>query len=457
MISSNAPHILFVNPWIHDFAAFDFWARPMGLMQLVSIVRSQGMHVSYIDCLNRFHPNADNLPSKKFRYGRGAYIKTQIPKPKKLASFPRKYSRYGILPEWFVHDLKVMHKPDVIMITSIMTYWYPGVQETIHYIRTVFKDVPIVLGGIYVRLCLSHAKKYMDADILVSDPGELVILKIIEQQTGFQSKLQFDIQQLDTFPYPAWDLQNKIPFVPLLTTRGCPFRCDYCASGFLEKQIRRRSIDHVCEEILYWYQKFHVRDFVFYDDALLYQSEKFAIPLLEKIISHKLPIRFHTPNAIHIREITEPVAKLLHASGFKNLRMGLETMDFKHRMDHKLTFSEFDKAINNLKNAGFQSKDLGAYLLIGLPEQKRESINASIDCVKESGVKPILAYYTPIPHTKLWTKAVELSPFAIAQDPIYTNNTIFPCQPKGLDWKELSEYQSRTKSMNGVSKNVVSN
>jgi len=445
MSSSNAPHILFVNPWIHDFAAFDFWARPMGLMQLTAIVRSLGMSVSYVDCLNRFHPNALNLKSKQYRYGRGAYLKTQISKPKNLDHFPRKYSRYGIPPEWFIQDLKAVKKPDVIMVTSIMTYWYPGVQETIDCIRSVFKDIPVVLGGIYVRLCLTHAKKNMDADIFVSTPGEMSIIDIITQLTGFQTASTLDINHLDTFPYPAWDLQSHIPFVPLLTTRGCPYRCEYCASGFLEKKIRRRSINHVCDEIEYWYQKYGVRDFVLYDDAFLYQLESFAIPLLEKIISKKYPVQFHTPNAIHIREITESVAKLLFEAGFKNLRMGLETMDFKNRMDQKLTFEEFETGIRNLKNAGFQKHDLGAYLLIGLPEQKRESILNSIDCVKNSGIHPILAYYTPIPHTKLWAKAVESSSFDIAQDPLYTNNTLFPCQPNGLDWKELSEYQARTK------------
>jgi hypothetical protein len=450
MTSSNAPHILFVNPWIHDFAAFDFWARPMGLMQLIAIVRSQGMTVSYLDCLNRFHPNAKHFKSKQYRYGRGAYLKTQISKPKNLHHFPRKYSRYGIPTEWFINDLKSIQPPDIIMITSIMTYWYPGVQETIDCIRFVFKDTPIVLGGIYVRLCLSHAKKNMDADIFESGPGELSILEIIAQLTDFQSTSQIDINHLDTFPYPAWDLQTHIPFVPLLTTRGCPFQCEYCASRFLETQIRRRSIDHVCDEISFWYLKFGVRDFVFYDDALLYQSERFAIPLLEKIIKNNFPIRFHTPNAIHIREISKPVAHLLFAAGFKHLRMGLETMDFDHRMDQKVTFSEFNTAIKHLKQAGFHSHELGAYLLIGLPKQQHESIIRSIDCVTKNGIKAILAYYSPIPNTKLWPKAVESSPFDISQDPLYTNNTIFPCQPNGLDWKELSEYQARAKNDDGV-------
>ncbi|MDH3957783.1 MAG: cobalamin B12-binding domain-containing protein, partial [Desulfobacteraceae bacterium] len=47
----DTPHILLINPWIHDFAAYDFWAKPMGLLILAALLRSQGVSVSYIDCL----------------------------------------------------------------------------------------------------------------------------------------------------------------------------------------------------------------------------------------------------------------------------------------------------------------------------------------------------------------------------------------------------------------------
>jgi len=438
----NLPHILFVNPWIHDFAAFDFWARPMGLLQLAAIVRSQGMTISFVDCLDRFHPLDNNKNKKKYRHGRGAYLKTEISKPEVLKKFPRKYSRYGIKPEWFIQDLKSIQKPDVIMVTSFMTYWYPGVKETIKFIRSVFKDVPIVLGGIYVRLCFDHARKHMDADIYESGFGEKSILAIIKEITGFSKKCDFDEKKLDTLPYPAWDIQNSIPFIPLLTTRGCPFRCSYCASGYLEPEIRRRSIEHVIEEIIFWHKAHSVRDFVFYDDALLYKSEQFAAPLFEKIIQKELSIRFHTPNAIHIREITKNIADLMLKAGFTNLRMGLETANFSNRNDQKLTYAEFEQGINNLKQAGFTINDLGAYLLIGLPGQKRESIISSINHVKKCDIQPILAYYTPIPSTKLWESAIESSPFDISNDPLLTNNTIFPCQESGFDWNTLSEFKN---------------
>ena len=45
----DVPHILLVNPWIHDFAAYDFWAKPMGLLTLAALLRSHDFYVSYID------------------------------------------------------------------------------------------------------------------------------------------------------------------------------------------------------------------------------------------------------------------------------------------------------------------------------------------------------------------------------------------------------------------------
>ena len=72
------PHLLLINPWIHDFAAYDFWAKPMGLLQLAAILRAHDVSISYIDCLDRFHPRS-KAPGTQKKRGRGAYLKTRIP------------------------------------------------------------------------------------------------------------------------------------------------------------------------------------------------------------------------------------------------------------------------------------------------------------------------------------------------------------------------------------------
>jgi len=444
-VKYDVPHILLVNPWIHDFAAYDFWAKPMGLLTLASILERHGLVVHYIDCLDRFHPRAPKTDPSA-RYGRGPYLKTPLPKPRGLEDVDRNFSRYGIRPEWFRQDLKSLPAPDVIMVTSIMTYWYPGVQETIGMIREQFPDVPVILGGVYATLCRDHATIHSGADIIVSGPADGIILDRIADVTGVSVPLKFDPENLDTYPWPAFYLQNSINYVPVLTSRGCPYNCAYCASRILDPEFMRREPGLVVEELLYWHKRYGIEDFVFYDDALLVDSDRHARPLFEEIIRLGLPLRFHTPNAVHIREITKDLARLMADAGFITLRLGLETAGFDQRsqLDAKVTETEFKQAVSYLRAAGFTSDQVGAYLLVGLPGQCIQSVEASVQVVKQSGITPILAHYTPIPGTRLWDRAVSSSRYDLQSDPLFTNNAISPCQDERFSWRVMSHLKALT-------------
>jgi radical SAM superfamily enzyme YgiQ (UPF0313 family) len=443
---SPFPHVLLVNPWIYDFAAYDVWAKPIGILTLAAILRLHGCAVSYIDCLERFHPKSPKKSDPYARHGRGPYLKTSVSKPAGLESIPRTYSRYGIPTEWFVEDLKALPRPDLILVTSMMTYWYPGVFETIRLLRTVFPDVPIVLGGIYATLCYDHALKYSGADVVAAGPGEKKVLDIVENITGVSFPLKFDPMDLDTYPYPAFDLQHKITYIPLVTSKGCPFSCDYCASHVLAPIRMVRNPEKVVEEIGFWQDNYGARDFAFYDDALLVNPEQHAIPMFEAIIQTGRTVYFHTPNAVHIREITPRMAKLMFRAGVKHLRLGLETSDFEERdMDRKVREAEFLAAAAHLRAAGFTKDQVGAYLLVGLPDQDFSSVARSIETVKKSGITPVLTYYTPIPHTRMWEAAKAASRYDLAADPVFTNNAVMPCRPEGFDWQERSRLKNLIK------------
>jgi len=438
-LKRDIPHILLINPWIHDFAAYDFWAKPMGLLTLASILMRHGYRVTYIDCLDRFHPAAPQTDPYA-RHGRGPYVKTRIPKPAGLEDVPRHFSRYGIKKSWFRQDIRSVSKPDLILITSMMTYWYPGVQEAIRITKECFLNVPVVLGGIYASLCHHHAEIHSGADRVETGPGEKNILKLAGSYTGFSVTPMFDPDDLDTYPYPAFELQRKITYIPLLTSRGCPFACKYCASHFLHSKRMVRNPLSVVEEIRFWHEKYKIIDFAFYDDALLVDAENHAVPMFERIIEAGLKVRFHTPNAVHIREISRQTARLMFQAGFKTLRLGLETTGFENRkeIDTKVTADEFKQAVSYLKDAGFNKNRIGAYLLTGLPGQNIKSIENSINTVKENGVTPILAYYTPIPHTSMWKQAVASSRYDLESDPVFTNNAIFPCQDQAFSWETIT-------------------
>lgn len=436
---TSAPHILLVNPWIHDFAAYDFWAKPLGLLGLAALLRHHGCTVSYVDCLDRFHSRAPAADPRQ-RCGRGPYLKTPLPKPAALADVPRRFSRYGIKPEWLQEDLRSLPCPDLILVTSMMTYWYTGVRETIGILREIFAEVPLILGGVYATLCPEHARRTAGADRVDGGAAEPALLDLLAEVTGYRPAALFDPQDPDTYPHPAHDLQRRLAYVPLLTARGCPFACPYCAAKKLTPDRMTRAPELVVDEIRRWQRDFDVRDFVFYDDALLMQAETHAVPILEGVIRRGLKLRFHTPNALHIRWITPAIAHLMKRAGFETVRLGLETAAAAPRPagDRKVLAGEFERAADCLKKAGFQKRQIGAYLLAGLPGQSVENIAASIRIVKENGITPILAHYSPIPHTDLWPAAVAASRYDLAADPIFTNNAILPCRKEPFSWATIT-------------------
>ncbi len=382
------------------------------------------------------------------RNGRGPYLKTRVLNPEGLHDVNRNFSRYGITKKWFIEDLGATPRPDLVLVTSLMTYWYPGVKETIKIIKEIFPKTPLILGGIYATLCYSHALQQSGADIVVKGQGVKELLELTEELTGFtpvnkQGGPEFSADILDTYPYPAFDLQHQVNYVPLITSKGCPFACSYCASNFLNPGFKQRSPKSVIKEIEYWHKKYKVKNFVFYDDALLVDSSNHAVPMLEGIIKKGYNICFHTPNAIHMREITETTAALMFKAGFKTLRLGLETTLFEDRnsIDHKVTEYDFKKAVTCLKNAGFKKNHTGACLLAGLPGQTIDSVKTSIKTVKQTGITPIIAYYTPIPHTEMWPLALASSRYNLESDPIFTNNAILPCRLEPFSWETISSFK----------------
>ena len=202
----------------------------------------------------------------------------------------------------------------------------------------------------------------------------------------------------------------------------------------------RRSPKSVIAELKFWHETHAVTDFVLYDDAFLVNAEAHAIPILEEIIQADINLRFHTPNAVHIRGITDATARLLFKAGFKTLRLGLETAEFDNRetIDQKVSESDFRRAAGYLKEAGFEKHQVGAYLLMGLPGQELPSVERSIRAVQETEITPILAYYSPIPHTAMWQTAVAASRYDLEADPIFTNNSIIPCQSEAFNWETIS-------------------
>ncbi len=443
-------NILLINPWIHDFAAYDFWLKPLGLLYLGGLLRQNGHRVNYIDCLDPYHPEmlAKGLKPQRHPYGRGKFFRQVISKPDKLKFMPKNYCRYGILPEILSDDLKKQKDADIVLITSMMTYWYPGVFEAIKIIKEELPHVPIVLGGKYATLCYEHAVKYSGANYVISGAGEKQILELIEKLFSEKPTYLPDEDDLDSYPYPAFDLIGKIEQLPVTTSRGCPYRCSYCCSHILNKKFLRRNPINVADEIEHCQKKYGVINFSFYDDALLVEPDKMIIPLLEEIKRRNLTCHFHCPNGLHLREINTELAKMLYTSGFKTIRFGFETADFQKQKETggKVINKELEDGVQHLKKAGYKTCDIGIYLLCGLPGQRASEVWHSIYFVRQCGAKPMLAEYSPIPGTKMWADAVASSPFDIQAEPLYHNNSLLPCSSDDFTYEVYTKTKAKLKN-----------
>ena len=94
--------ILLINPWIHDFSAYDFWVRPLGLLTLAALLRQSDFKVQVIDCLDPFLtvrvPGGQPGTLKRHDWGCGKFPSEEIPKPEALRPIRRRYRRYGLSP-----------------------------------------------------------------------------------------------------------------------------------------------------------------------------------------------------------------------------------------------------------------------------------------------------------------------------------------------------------------------
>ncbi len=426
--------VLLINPWIYDFAAYDLWAKPLGLLSIGAVLQANGCRISYIDCLKAPHPSMQGKTPKERPYGDGKYYREVVPTPQQISDIPRRFARYGISEEAFLQDLSGVPEPDAILVTSLMTYWYPGVFEAIRLARIVHPDAPVLLGGIYATLCRDHALRLSGADHVVSHEGEIRTVELLAGLWGATPEFMPERDDLDSLPYPILDRGGPLRYACVQTSRGCPYRCTYCASPVLNAGLRRRDPLRVADEISHWVAGHGVRDIAFYDDALLHQPGRHALPLMREVEKRGLDVRFHCPNALHARCIDRETAAAMKGCGFTTVRLGLETSDPARQRETgaKVSNDDFLHAVDSLCLAGFDPSGIGVYILCGLPGQQAREVFDAIEFVKSAGARPMIAEYSPLPGTREWDRACRSSRYALAEDPLFHNNTLLPCAWEGL-------------------------
>ena len=427
---------LFVNPPVYDFSAFDLWSKPYGFLFIVDMFIKNQWEVFYFDFMNRHN---QYYQGKNKKFGCGQYYSQVVEKPEIYKDVPRKYKRFGLPDEVFVEYLEKIRKIDIVLITCGMTYWYKGVEEVIKTIRK-FTDAKIIAGGIYPSFCPEHAKN-LGVDIVFQGSNIKDFVSVFNSSTDFHLKY-FD----RLFPY--WDVYQKLSYLVVRTSFGCPFSCYYCGIKKIYPEYVLRNISDVVEEISKNLMKYNVKDIAFYDDALLCKFKDHLEKIIEKIINTWGTLNFHTPNGIHPKFIDRELASFLKHAGFKTLRLSVETIDEKRMKESsfKLNISEFESAIKNLVDAGFTKDNIGAYILAGLPGQDFNQVMETVKFLKQFPCSIKIAEYSPIPGTIDFEISKKLYPFLPLDEPLYQNNSIFPLWTFENKWEKIDYLKNFAKN-----------
>lgn len=428
--------VMLINPPVHDFAAFDLWAKPMGLLVAAKYLQAQGIETVLVDAMDPHSPFLDGLPKPpRMPHGKGKYFEVVIPKPKALADVPRIFHRFGLPPDRLKKAIAAAGPARAALVTTMMTYWYPGAFEAIAAVREVFPSMPIMFGGGYATLCAKHARENSGADFVVEGR--------FEESEAAAELLGIELPDTPLFS-PQIDIYPKLDYAPVLTSRGCPFRCGYCASKLLFPKYVEREVEETLDDISAAYKQ-GIRDFVFYDDALALSTETRLVLILEGVLSRGYDIRFHAPNAMHVSGIDADLTKLMKRAGFVTVRLGVETTSSgQNRHDNKLDPSILPQAADAFFKAGWKAGEIGAYILTGLPGQAPEDVEKDIKALWNLGLRPYLAEFSPIPGTALFLDAKKVSRYDIEAEPLTHNCSIFPCATESFTREDLQKLKEKS-------------
>ncbi|MFZ0033441.1 MAG: B12-binding domain-containing radical SAM protein [Sedimentisphaerales bacterium] len=428
------PRILLLNPPIYDFAAYDFWLKPYGLLSVAGYLRGRAEFVLF-DYLDRLHPfMAEQKKLQSDQWGRGQFYCEQIINPPCLTQIPRYFRRFGLPRTMFQHFLAKQQPCDFILIQTMMTYWYEGVHEVIEDVHKAWPKARIILGGNYVTLCSSHAQR-LGVDFLV-------------QGTDLQPLWEYLSVAPDLKQPALWEAYEKLNVGVLKLSDGCPFNCTYCSVPKIYGKFKVRLLEHSLAELQVLAER-GVENIAFYDDALLFEAEKVLIPFLEEVLKRDIKVNFHTPNALNARFITSELAELTVQAGFKTFYLGFESasLQWQQRTGSKVSSSELAQAVQRLLAAGACPQDITAYQILGHPHVNIQELEKSMRFANSLGIRGMLADFSPVPGTpdgEYCRKWVDMD------EPLFHNKTAFPIILLGFD--ESNRLKDLQRQLNRVLK-----
>jgi hypothetical protein len=433
----QARSALLINPPVYDTQYWAHWSLPYGLLRVASWLREKGYILKLIDCLDA---NKTRTAPKKARKVR-ELCSTEEHIPDGWQNFrPAENEKiefcFGLPPENLKKRLleikqkaraaqeslfeeTAFREPDEIWISSIMSYWWESTRDVINVCREVFPNALFRVGGIYPTLIPEHGLTNLglneplhlqgrELDPLNPEQQKRDILVSATIPDANPLSLALDLYVKDGVGDP--EPGGKLPEYSILTTsRGCPFKCAYCAANVLNegRRVWVREYELAYEEVKHLFSR-GIHEFCFYEDNLLLGRDNF-INLLRLIADDRglRGIELHAPEGIEVRLLHRDVTELMRRAGFEKIYFPLETINAKMQKEWQRTHTNLDKFVYALENAvaaGYKTRcqDLNCFVLFGLPDEDLQAVYDTVLFASSRVGSVIPMLFTPVPNTPMF-------------------------------------------------------
>ncbi len=285
------------------------------------------------------------------------------------------------------------YRPDVVGINTF-TFTVPEAQRIAAHAKALGRVV--VVGGPHPSLQKTEFFRHIEADYLCVGEGDLAMLRLAEALRdgspldgipGISSRKSPPfcsdynvILELDSLPFPDYRFSgvNRIAEYPIITSRGCPYSCNFCSvNKILGRKWRARSPANVVEELRQAKGTYQMDHVAILDDDYTLKMDR-AKEICQLLIGERLGLTWSTPNGIRADSIDDEMIRLFKASGCSYVAMGVESGDpevFRGvRKGEKL--QEIEEAV---RLCGKHGLPVVGFFIVGLPGSTYEAEMRSLD------------------------------------------------------------------------------
>ena len=316
-------------------------------------------------------------------------------------------------------------KPDIVGITAVSQNY----NFAIKYAKMAKRyQIPVLVGGTHISVLPTTLTR--DMDVAVVGEGEAAIKELFSvflktkkfmkadllkiKSLAFwdhgkiiQTEKRIPIIPMDNIPKPARDLMTIAKCTHVFSSRGCPYRCVFCASSRFWNITRIFSAKYVVAEVKDLYENYGVREINFWDDLFIVSKDRIK-EIISLLRQEKLLGKIIFGCAVRSNLIDESMARLLQKMNVKFVSMGLESGNervLNYLKGTNINIKDHARAIRIFKKYGIEPS---ASFIIGSPNETREEILQTLEFIRASKQRGFGVYVlTPLPGTPIWDYAKE--------------------------------------------------